>query len=67
MSATELRDRALSLPIEDRMELADQLWASIQRDEAEAPLWPWQRVPAFNGTGSRSAPRRGPARAGGLP
>lgn len=42
MTTTELRDRALSLPIEERMELADELWASIQRDQAGVPLWPWQ-------------------------
>jgi putative addiction module component (TIGR02574 family) len=42
MTSTELRDRALSLPLEERMKLADELWASIRRDQADLPLWPWQ-------------------------
>lgn len=43
MTKTEIREQALSLPLEERVELADELWASIQREQDKLPLWPWQR------------------------
>jgi putative addiction module component (TIGR02574 family) len=42
MTTTELRGHALSLPLDERMKLTDELWASIRRDRADLPLWPWQ-------------------------
>lgn len=42
MTKTQIREQALSLPVEERVELADELWASIQRDQDKVPLWPWQ-------------------------
>lgn len=42
MTKTQLSEQALSLPVEERVELADELWASIQRDQDKMPLWPWQ-------------------------
>lgn len=43
MTKTQIREQALSLPVEERVELADELWASIQREQHELPLWPWQK------------------------
>lgn len=42
MTLTQIREQALSRPIEERVELADELWASIQHDQDKLPLWPWQ-------------------------
>lgn len=42
MTKTQIQEQALSLPVEERVELADELWASIQRDQDKLPLWPWQ-------------------------
>lgn len=43
MTKTEIREQALSLPLEERFELADELWASIQREQDQLPLWTWQK------------------------
>lgn len=42
MTKAKIQEQALSLPVEDRVELADELWASIQREQDKLPLWPWQ-------------------------
>lgn len=43
MTSTELKEQALRLPVEDRLELAYALWDSVGPDPEELPLHDWQR------------------------
>lgn len=45
MTKTEIQREALALPIQDRLELADVLWASIDHRAlpSDAPLPQWQK------------------------
>jgi putative addiction module component (TIGR02574 family) len=43
MTKAELHEKALELPVEDRMALAEALWASVEREPEQPPLPAWQR------------------------
>lgn len=43
MTKTEIRQYALDLPLEERMELAAELWASIEAAPRQPALPEWQR------------------------
>ncbi len=43
MTKTELRSEALQLPVEDRLELAEALWESLELEPLQLELPAWQR------------------------
>lgn len=43
MTKAELHEKALELPVEDRMALAEALWASVERAAEQPSLPAWQR------------------------
>jgi putative addiction module component (TIGR02574 family) len=43
MTKTELKSEALQLPVEDRLELAEALWESLEREPLQPKLPAWQR------------------------
>ena len=43
MTKSELQRQALQLPVEERMELAEALWESVEREGDQPPLAVWQR------------------------
>jgi putative addiction module component (TIGR02574 family) len=43
MTKTELRSEALQLPVEDRLELAEALWESLEQEPVQPDLPAWQR------------------------
>ena len=43
MTKTEVRETVLKLPVEERLELAESLWESIERDAEELPFHDWQK------------------------
>lgn len=43
MTKTELHSEALQLPVEDRIELAEALWESLEHEPAQPALPSWQR------------------------
>lgn len=52
MTRAELQDAALALPAEDRQELAEVLWESLEPDSEPLPAWQRrlldQRLKAFD-------------------
>jgi putative addiction module component (TIGR02574 family) len=43
MTKTELQSEALQLPVEDRLDLAEALWDSLEREPMQLELPAWQR------------------------
>jgi putative addiction module component (TIGR02574 family) len=43
MTKTELKSEALQLPVEDRLELAEALWESLEQEPVQPELPAWQR------------------------
>jgi putative addiction module component (TIGR02574 family) len=43
MTKMELRSQALQLPVEDRLELAEALWESLEQEPVQPELPGWQR------------------------
>ena len=43
MTKVQVRTEALKLPIEERLELAQSLWDSVEEDAASLPLYEWQK------------------------
>lgn len=43
MTKTELKSEALQLPVEDRLELAEALWESLEQEPLQPELPAWQR------------------------
>ena len=43
MTKTELQSEALQLPVEDRLDLAEALWESLEREPVQPALPAWQR------------------------
>jgi putative addiction module component (TIGR02574 family) len=43
MTKTELKLEALQLPVEDRLELAEALWESLEQEPVQPELPAWQR------------------------
>jgi hypothetical protein len=43
MTRAELEAEALQLPVEDRLDLAEALWESLEREAVQPDLPPWQR------------------------
>ncbi|MEM9290471.1 MAG: addiction module protein [Acidobacteriota bacterium] len=43
MTKTEVQESALKLSVEERLELAESLWESVQRDAEDLPLHEWQK------------------------
>ncbi|MFL6193456.1 MAG: addiction module protein [Thermoanaerobaculia bacterium] len=43
MTKSQLRREALDLPVEDRLELAEALWESVEAAAPESSLPDWQR------------------------
>jgi putative addiction module component (TIGR02574 family) len=43
MTRTELEREVLSLPLEERLELAETIWASLEQEAAQPGLPAWQR------------------------
>ena len=43
MNKAELKLEALQLPVEDRLELAEALWESLEREPGHIELPAWQR------------------------
>jgi putative addiction module component (TIGR02574 family) len=43
MTKADITQEALKLPVEERLELAHSLWASIEADADTPPLHGWQR------------------------
>lgn len=43
MTKRELQQSVLELPAEERWELAEAIWQSLEADAAWPPLTPWQR------------------------
>jgi putative addiction module component (TIGR02574 family) len=43
MTKAELQSEALQLPVEDRLELAEVLWESLEQEPAQPELPTWQR------------------------
>ncbi len=43
MTKTEVQKTALKLPVEERLELAESIWESVERDARELPLHDWQK------------------------
>jgi len=42
MTKAELQSKALKLPIAERLELAEALWESLERESVQPPLPTWQ-------------------------
>jgi putative addiction module component (TIGR02574 family) len=42
MTATELKRHALELPTEEKLDLVETLWQSLEHESAEVPLYSWQ-------------------------
>jgi len=43
MTKTELHSEALRLPVEDRIELAEALWESLELEPVQPDLTSWRR------------------------
>jgi putative addiction module component (TIGR02574 family) len=43
MNNAENKSKALQLPVEDRLELAEAIWESLEREPAQLELPSWQR------------------------
>jgi putative addiction module component (TIGR02574 family) len=43
MTKAELKSEALQLPVEDRLELAEALWESLEQEPGQIELPAWQR------------------------
>jgi putative addiction module component (TIGR02574 family) len=43
MTKAELESEALRLPVEDRLDLAEALWDSLEREAVQPKLPAWQR------------------------
>jgi len=43
MTNTEVKEQALKLPVEERLELAYTLWDSVGSEADELPLYDWQK------------------------
>jgi putative addiction module component (TIGR02574 family) len=43
MNKAELQSQVLQLPVADRLELAEALWESLEREPVQPELPPWQR------------------------
>ncbi|HEY4565200.1 MAG TPA: addiction module protein [Thermoanaerobaculia bacterium] len=43
MTKSQLRREALDLPVEERLELAEALWESVEVTAQQPPLPDWQR------------------------
>ena len=43
MTKTELRSQALELPVDERLELAEALWESLEQESVQPALPEWQR------------------------
>jgi len=43
MAKSELRSQALQLPVDERLDLAEALWESIDREPGQPSLPEWQR------------------------
>ena len=43
MTKTELKSKALQLPVEDRLDLAEALWESLEQELMQPELPAWQR------------------------
>lgn len=43
MTRIELEREALRLPVEERMQLAETIWTSLEQEPAQPPLPVWQR------------------------
>jgi putative addiction module component (TIGR02574 family) len=44
MTKAELRSQALQLPVDERLELAEALWESLDQEAVEPALPEWQRT-----------------------
>lgn len=44
MTKDQLKYQALSLSVEDRLEIAEAIWESLEEDEAETEIPDWQRT-----------------------
>jgi putative addiction module component (TIGR02574 family) len=42
MTATELKRHALALPTEEKLDLVEALWQSLEQETAQIPLHAWQ-------------------------
>jgi putative addiction module component (TIGR02574 family) len=43
MTKAQLQSEALQLPVEDRLELAEVIWESLEREPVQPELPAWQR------------------------
>jgi putative addiction module component (TIGR02574 family) len=43
MTRIELEREALRLPIEERLQLAEAIWTSLEQESTQAPLPAWQQ------------------------
>ena len=43
MTKAELRSQALRLPVDERLDLAEALWESLEEESAQPALPDWQR------------------------
>ena len=43
MTKSELKHEVLQLPVEERLELVEVIWESLDRSTGEPPLHDWQR------------------------
>jgi putative addiction module component (TIGR02574 family) len=43
VTRTDLEREALRLPVDDRLELIEVIWESLERDAAQVPITDWQR------------------------
>jgi putative addiction module component (TIGR02574 family) len=43
MTKVQVRTEALKLPVQERLELAQSLWDSVEEDVESLPLHPWQK------------------------
>ena len=43
MTKTQLKREALQLPVEDRLEIAEAIWESLESTADQPPLPDWQR------------------------
>lgn len=44
MTKEQLKYEALSLPVEDRLEIAEAIWESLEDSEADTAIPAWQRT-----------------------
>lgn len=43
MTKMEVQETALKLPLEERLELAESLWLSVERSAADLPVPDWHK------------------------